>query len=229
MGYDKKQLKEPTKPHYGFGIKRIEPVRIITLSVSFGTPKIPHTEYITFDVVDMLYPYNAIFGRILLNTFEVVLHLAYLCLKVPAIFDVITVFGSQKEARNIEHGFAPGHKIVHFLRENTNQPELPSSKQETSVEFKKAIEAKGDFTILTLDPIVPDKTVCIGAEISPQQQAKLIQFLDKNSDIFSWSTSDLIGGQQRSNRSQIASQPKCEAQEAEASQDVRGKNRSYEG
>jgi hypothetical protein len=39
MGYDKKQLKEPMKLLYGFGGKRIKPVRVITLPVSFGTPK----------------------------------------------------------------------------------------------------------------------------------------------------------------------------------------------
>jgi hypothetical protein len=43
MGYGKKQLKEPMKPLYGFGSKRIEPVRVITLPISFGTPKNPHT------------------------------------------------------------------------------------------------------------------------------------------------------------------------------------------
>jgi hypothetical protein len=41
MGYDKKHLKEPTKSLYGFGDKRIEPVRVITLPISFGTPKKP--------------------------------------------------------------------------------------------------------------------------------------------------------------------------------------------
>jgi hypothetical protein len=60
MGYDKKQLKEPMKPLYGFSGKRIEPIGVITLPVSFGTPIKPRTEYITFDVVDMLY-LNAIF------------------------------------------------------------------------------------------------------------------------------------------------------------------------
>jgi hypothetical protein len=59
---------------------------------------------------------------------------------------VITVFGSQKEARNIERGFTPGHKNVHFLREDADQPEQPSSKQEISAEFKKAIKDEGDFT-----------------------------------------------------------------------------------
>jgi hypothetical protein len=62
MGYNKKQLKEPMKSLYGFGGKRIEPIRVITLPISFGIPEKPRIEYITFDVVDMLYPYNAIFG-----------------------------------------------------------------------------------------------------------------------------------------------------------------------
>jgi hypothetical protein len=181
------------KPLYGFGNKRIELVGVITLPVSFGTPKTPSIEYITFDVVDMLYPCNAILRWGLLNTFEATLHSTYLYLKVPATFSVITIFGSQKEARNIERGFAPGHKNVTFLREDTNQPEQPLPKQEISVEFKKAIEANSDFTRVALDPRVLDRTVCIGAKLSLEKQAELLQFLDKNSDVFIWSTFDLIG------------------------------------
>jgi hypothetical protein len=114
-------LKEPTKPLYGFGGKRIELVGVRTLSVLFGTPQNPRIEYITFDVIDILYPYNAIFGRGLLNTFEATLHSRYLCLKIPATFRVISIFNSQKDARNIEQGFAPDHKNVHFLREESEQ------------------------------------------------------------------------------------------------------------
>jgi hypothetical protein len=61
MGYNKNQLKELMKPLFGFDSKRIKPVEVITLPVSFGTLKNPRTEHIIFDVVDMLYPYNAIF------------------------------------------------------------------------------------------------------------------------------------------------------------------------
>jgi hypothetical protein len=39
MGYNKKQLKEPMKPLYGFGGKRIEFVGVITLPISLATPK----------------------------------------------------------------------------------------------------------------------------------------------------------------------------------------------
>jgi hypothetical protein len=78
-------LKEASKPLYGFRGKKIKPVGSISLPVSFGTLSNAHTEYITFDVVDMSYPYNAIFRRGFLNTFEVVLHSLYLCLKIPVI------------------------------------------------------------------------------------------------------------------------------------------------
>jgi hypothetical protein len=46
MGYDRKQLKEPMKPFYGFSGKRIEPVGVITLTVLFGTLQNPRTKYI---------------------------------------------------------------------------------------------------------------------------------------------------------------------------------------
>jgi hypothetical protein len=29
--------------------------------------------------------------------------------------------------------------------------------------------------------------------MSPEEQVELLQFLDKNSDVFAWSTSDLVG------------------------------------
>jgi hypothetical protein len=61
MGYEKKQLRKLMKPLYGFEGKRIKPVGVITLPISFGTPKNPRTKYIILDVVDMPYPYNAIF------------------------------------------------------------------------------------------------------------------------------------------------------------------------
>jgi hypothetical protein len=49
----------------------------------------------------MHYPYNTIFRTGLLNTFEAALHSGYLHVKISATFRVISVFGSQKDARNI--------------------------------------------------------------------------------------------------------------------------------
>jgi hypothetical protein len=86
-------------------------------------------------------------------------------------------------------------KNVHFLREETEQYEKIEYpfKQEVSAEFKKAIEVEGDLKKVALDPRVPYKAVYLGTEMCPQEQEELLAFLDKNSDVFVWSTSNLVG------------------------------------
>jgi hypothetical protein len=64
----------------------------------------------------MSYPYNTIFGRGFLDTFEVAVHSLYLCLKIPTTLGVISIHGNQKDARNIEHGFALGHRNVNCCK-----------------------------------------------------------------------------------------------------------------
>jgi hypothetical protein len=134
MGINKKQLKEAPKPLYGFGGRKIEPLGSISQPVSFGSPTNAHTEYITFDVVDMSYLYNAIFGRGLLNTFKAMLHSLYLCLKVPIALRVILIHSNQKEARNIDQGFALGHRNVNCLQDEKaeNRSRIARNKNEGS-------------------------------------------------------------------------------------------------
>jgi hypothetical protein len=117
MGLNKKQMKETLKPLYGFGGRKIKPLGFISLLVSFSSLANARTEYITFNVVDMSYLYNVIFGRGLLNTFEAALHSLYLCLKVPAALRVISIHDNKKEARNIEQGFILGHRNVNCLQD----------------------------------------------------------------------------------------------------------------
>jgi hypothetical protein len=102
MGFEIKQLKEAPKTLYDFGGRKIKQIGFVSLLVSFSSLRNARTEYITFDVVEMNYPYNAIFRRGLLITFEAALHSLYLCLKVPIALEVISIHGSQKDARNIE-------------------------------------------------------------------------------------------------------------------------------
>jgi hypothetical protein len=40
---------------------------------------------------------------------------------------------------------------------------------------------------------MPPQIRSSGTKTSPQEQAELFAFLDKNSDVFAWSTSDLVG------------------------------------
>jgi hypothetical protein len=83
----------------------------------------------------MRYPYNTIFSRGLLNSFEAALHLAYLCLEVPALLGVISVHDSQKDARNIEQDFALGHRNINFLREADSGGQLDTSAPKDEVDI----------------------------------------------------------------------------------------------
>jgi hypothetical protein len=62
---------------------------------------------------------------------------------------------------------------------------------------KKAIEVEHRLQVMVrqvhLDPRVPDRAVCIGMKIGQEEQAELLAFLNKNSDVFMRSTSDLVG------------------------------------
>ena len=92
----------------GFGGNAINALGKITIPVSFGEGTNFWMEDITFDVVDINYPYNAIFGRGVLNTFGAIPHHAYLCMKMPGPGGVITVLGDQRVTRRIEVGITPG-------------------------------------------------------------------------------------------------------------------------
>ena len=81
-------------PLIGFRGKKVDALGKISLPVSFGGQGNTRIEYVTFDVVDLYYPYNAIFGRGFTNKFNVAIHMGYLCMKMPALHGTITVHGS---------------------------------------------------------------------------------------------------------------------------------------
>jgi len=102
MKLSRTQLQPLDSPLISFGGKKIDALGKISLLVSFGAQENARTEYITFNVVDFYYSYNAIFGRGFVNKFSAAIHMGYLCMKMPALRGTITIHGSQKEARNIE-------------------------------------------------------------------------------------------------------------------------------
>jgi hypothetical protein len=63
---------------------------------------------VTFDTVDMVYPYNSIMGRGSINKLEAAIHGFYLCMKIIGPHGTITVYGDQQTVCNIERGFFPG-------------------------------------------------------------------------------------------------------------------------
>src|SRR6266498_2531773 len=99
----------------GFGGKPIHALGRISLPVTFGELPNVRTEDIWFDVVDMRYQYNIIFGRAVLNVFKAAIHHAYLCMKIPGPGGVISIWGDQKNARRAKYHKAAGQKKVHMV------------------------------------------------------------------------------------------------------------------
>jgi hypothetical protein len=172
MGFDRKQLKEASKPLYGFHGRRIEPIGSIMLPVSFDSLRNARIEYITFDVVDMNYPYNTIFRRGLLNTFKAAFHSLYLYLKVPGALGVFSIHNSQKDARNIEQGFALGHRNVNCPQDEKAENCNGDAKCKNEGSFvRKPIKPECETQRVPLDPRVPDKAVMISEDLSTSEEA----------------------------------------------------------
>jgi hypothetical protein len=96
------KIHNATHPLCGFGGRQIVALGKITMSLTFGYVHNTRTEQVVFEIVDMEYPYNAIIGRGTLNTFEAILHPAYLCMKIPSDQGSIAVHGSQEATRRAE-------------------------------------------------------------------------------------------------------------------------------
>jgi hypothetical protein len=125
-----------------------------------------------------------------MNKFDAVIRQQFLCMKMPAPKGVITVFGNQQEARNIEKGHTPGQTNVYQLK-------TADEKKETYEEAKRdkekiEIAADGETKKVYLDDM-PDRAVTIGAHLSAEEDRDLVQFLNKNKYVFAWSAKDLQG------------------------------------
>jgi hypothetical protein len=138
----------------------------------------------------MVYPYNAIMDRGLINKFEAAIHGLYLCMKIPGPQGVITVYGNQQTSHNIERDFVPRQRNVHYL---TAKSEGFESSHPIADEKVKAQIQSNDGTKATLDPATPRQTVIISEDLTSRDEEKLISYLSQNKDVFAWSALDLVG------------------------------------
>jgi hypothetical protein len=100
------------------------------------------------------------------------------------------VFGNQQEARNIEKGHTPGQANVYQLKkaEERKEPHEEVKRDKENIE----IAADGETKKVYLDDM-PDRAVTIGDHLNPEEEKELIQFLNRNKDVFAWSAKDLQG------------------------------------
>ena len=103
MGIDPSRIK-PTKTTFNGVIPGVEAccTGSITLEVVFGSPENFQSKDLIFDIVPFRSGYHALLGRTAFARFNVVLHYAYLKLKMPGPRGVITVNGNTERSLRME-------------------------------------------------------------------------------------------------------------------------------
>jgi hypothetical protein len=151
--------------------------------VTFGFVNNTRTEQVVFDIVDMEYPYNAIIGRGTLNAFEAILHLAYLCMKIPSDQGPIAIHGSQEAARKAEGNWIDS-KAIHNIDEAEACEQYKHRRE-------KAASADQPKPMLLCEDIAEQK-VLLGSQLSEEQEKTLIRFLFNNKYVFAWSATIFV-------------------------------------
>jgi hypothetical protein len=229
MGFKREDLQKAEHPLYGFGNKRIEALGKIDVNVTFGQDANMRTEVTTFDVVDFVCPYNAIFGHNTINKFVAVIHQGYLLMKIPTAAGVSSVYGSQEEARRAERNTSVHNRQMHVIDEDESSEAVTEVEQKAEAQMRqsmKGAEAKRMKAVdnTMTDPLcadVPSRTVMIGTEVGAEEEDKLLQFLCHDQDVFAWSKSDFDGGPPLGYRARSEYRPEGQTEVTKAAANVR--------
>jgi hypothetical protein len=178
------KIHDATHPLCGFGGRQIVALGKITMSITFGYVHNTRTEQVVFDIVDVEYPYNAIIGRGTLNAFEAILHLAYLCMKIPLEQGPIAVHARQEAARRAEGSWIDSKAIHNIDGAEACQQYKHKREKAASVDQPKHMPLCED---------IADQSVLLRSQLSDEQEKTLLRFLFNNKDVFAWTTNDLCG------------------------------------
>jgi hypothetical protein len=139
----------------------------------------------------MVYPYNAIMGRGSINKFEAAIHGLYLCMKILGPQGVITVYGNQQTACNIERDSVPGQRNIHCLI--AQREGFDGTRPVADKKVKAQLQSNDGMKAVRLDPATPMQTVVISEDLTSRDEEKFISRLSRNKDVFAWSALDLVG------------------------------------
>ncbi|XP_066161963.1 uncharacterized protein [Oryza sativa Japonica Group] len=182
MGLPTQALTPAPASLRGFGREPVQVLGQALLLIAFGSGENRREEQILFDVVDIPYNYNAIFGCATLNKFEAISHHNYLKLKMPGPIGVIVVKGLQPSAAS-KGDLAIINRAVHSVE--TELHERPKHTPKPT--------PHGKITKMQIDDADPTKLVSLGGDMGEEEVESILEVLKKNIDIFAWSP-DEVGG-----------------------------------
>jgi hypothetical protein len=122
-------------------------------------------------------------------------------MKIPTAAGVISVYGSQEEARRAERNTSVHNRQVHVINKDEGNEAVVAEEQRAEAQMRQStkwdeaerMKAVDVTRTVPLCADVPSRTVMIGTEVVAEDEGKLLQFLRHNQDVFTWSKSDLTG------------------------------------
>jgi len=122
----------------------------------------------------MNYPYNVIFGRNTLVKFAAIIHLPYLCMKIPSAGGVVTVYGNQEEARRCEDNAYNTNKTVHVIEASEEDTKTFVAEDKRRDNKNEGVSPAEHTKKVPLCEDVPDRMVIIGKELEEHEETRLI-------------------------------------------------------
>ena len=178
MRIDRKRLILVNAPLIRFRGTRVHPLGAVTLSVIVGDYPQQIIEDVTFLVVDCSSAYNAILGRLTLNSWKVVISTYHLMIKFPTEYEVGEVRGDQ---------VAVCECYIAMLEMDDHLQTICIEEQQTVVELVEGLEE------VLLDDSRLERTTRISTLASLPVRRALTTSLSKNQDVFAWSHKDIPG------------------------------------
>ncbi|KAL0453046.1 UNVERIFIED_CONTAM: hypothetical protein Slati_1282700 [Sesamum latifolium] len=149
-----------------------------------------------FLVVDVPSAYNVILGRPTLNAFQAVISTYHMKIKFPTPGGVGEVQGDHLQSRRCYvEAVRKGQKRN---RDDTPDKAPPSKRgkapeEETSEETETPTKVQPAEELLNIEIILgnPDKTTRIGSHLGEEAKKEITLCLQRNGDIFAWTSQDL--------------------------------------
>ena len=171
MGIGRERLISTNASLVGFGGTRVLPLGAITLSVVVGNYPQQIAKDVTFLVVDCSSAYNAILGRLTLNSWKAVTSIYHLMIKFPTDYGMGELRGDQVVACEC---YVAMMEIDDYLQV------MNIEEHQTTMEHVEKLEE------VLLDDSDHERTTKIGTFASPAIRQELTAFLRSNRDVFAW-------------------------------------------
>ena len=176
MRIDRDRLVLTNTPLVGFRGTRVYPLGTVTLLIMVSDYPQQTTKDVTFLMVDYSSTYNAILGRLTLNSWKAVISTCHPMIKFPTKYRVGKVQGDQ---------IAACECYIAMLKMDNHLQTMCIEEQRTMVELVKGLEK------VLLDDSRLKQTTRISTLTSLLTHQALTIFLEENQDVFAWSHDDM--------------------------------------